>query len=312
MATGGGPYKQFHARILLGRGGVAGKIDWATFIEWCKQVNPPVEPLAMEKHPRLLIDSRAKWYSRASLERLAAWRGITLLSDEELLRVSPAAEAEDAQSVVERIELLEQRFDEWQLAVVRREEELRHVLLQEVDRRIQTKLQAFEQRQRTQTVDHPKALSSLAEQLRQELQDLLDAKLVQFRQEFSEEWGSQATAGARSFPLPTGLSSLPPTGSGAGQEPLDPELIKMTITLGAFMRTHRAEQGDQMARAEARLRQGIKEGDVPALSIPYGTTVQPRLTDEQQDAALRYVRAYGFALQNCSSCPHGKKGGASS
>jgi hypothetical protein len=152
MASGGppysgGPYKQREALILLG------DIDYKTFVEWCRMAKPPVESLDPAKHPKLKVDKRALWYTRASLERLAIAHGTTLLSDEELQQRLPAKDSD----VAERLDQLEQRFEQERQAALQRKDDLLDVVCQEVERQLRQvrmgihqelneRLQQFEQR----------------------------------------------------------------------------------------------------------------------------------------------------------------------
>lgn len=169
----GGPYKQREALILLGG------IDYKTFIDWCRTARPSVEPLDLEKHPKLKIDRRALWYTRASLERLAQIHGISLLSDEELQQRLPSSDAD----VNGRLEQLEQRFEQERANL---KAELLLAVREEVQRQVQ--LVEVQIRERVIEVIGQASFSAEVEaRLRKDVEEQVAIAFRHLRQEFLQE-----------------------------------------------------------------------------------------------------------------------------
>lgn len=163
---GEGPYKQREARLLLGG------IDYKTFVAWCRTARPPVEPLDLEKHPKLKIDRRALWYTRAALERLAREHNTTLM-DEEL-------QHQLQNDMSARLDHLEHRLEQERLQL---HSDLLSAVRQEVERQIQT----FEAQIRDRVVAGVAELlpAVLEDRLRQEIEEQVAIAFRHVRLEFA-------------------------------------------------------------------------------------------------------------------------------
>ena len=326
MATPGGPYKQWEARILLGG------VDYSTFIDWCKKVTPAVVPMKREKHPRLKIDTRALWYSRASLERIAVWRGITLLSDEELMRTSSSAEGEQ---LTEQLEDLEQRL---QIAIKREVERQVAVALGAIRQEIDERIRRFEQQIQTRIAEDlkgsllPNEIESLiialvAEQfdksyssMKTELADLVREQvqrqthaLTAHRSEASPkalEPRSSAHVPSPSEPVPLApgqqlIISTLPTNKGKEERPTSFYQITRTsdghlAAFGEFVELH------GVSLSTAKHAKDRTENPLPTVKVawPKGKGYINLALDVGGQAKLHELYSSKQEFRPCELCPH--------